>query len=260
MTVSLTGTGGLFTRLGKLGGWQLNVYGVIGTTAPSPSSAWGASGPSIKALGTAITDIDAQFFSAQQQVRDLLYATRDNVRSTLGGSVTAFTSLASSTLTTQVQDDAVLPSPSVETCIAELVRQMELSGSVVESNLTTVAVAADSNNNGTAQLVASLLQADGVRTERCYVEVGEIICTGSAQAGSATAGSEPLSVLGEPAVVTTAYDWPKGSGGSGSLLLTNPTLDNSGGNLLTNSDFDDYTATNDPDNWALDTGTAGATI
>src|SRR5215471_9371601 len=50
MTIPLTGSGGLFTTVGRLAGWLANFQAAIGITTPSPGSNWGATGPVIQDL------------------------------------------------------------------------------------------------------------------------------------------------------------------------------------------------------------------
>ncbi len=55
-------------------------------------------------------------------------------------------------------------------------------------------------------------------------------------------------------------DWPAGSGINDTLIATDPSIDASssiGQNRATNSDFEDFTVVNIPDNWNNEVGVAG---
>src|SRR5688572_18020131 len=107
MSVTLTGTGGLFTRLGKLAASLNNVNGFRAATAPSPSSAWGASGQTIRTVDYQISDIRDQFLSTNTQLIDGLYAQRDSYRATHSSYTSYLRDLAQAVLIQMVHDDAV---------------------------------------------------------------------------------------------------------------------------------------------------------
>jgi hypothetical protein len=56
-----------------------------------------------------------------------------------------------------------------------------------------------------------------------------------------------------------AFDWPLGSNGLTAVSAINADADNSQGNVLTNSSFDEITS-NVPDQWELTSGAAGVNI
>ena len=80
---------------------------------------------------------------------------------------------------------------------------------------------------------------------------------------SGTAGAEVFEVTGEaPISDITDINWPGGSGVSGRVVVTDPTVDASSQinkNLLTNSAFENFT-TNTPNNWTIAVGSAGTQI
>jgi hypothetical protein len=140
----LTGTGGLFTRLGKIVKAIRNTNGYRGATAPAASGTWGASGPSINDLATALNEIEAQFASTNQQLMDGLYVQRTAHRSAQDGLLSYLQSLASTIIITMANDDAVLTSKTLVAATRELIRQMTSSSDDVNANATSVAVAAAS--------------------------------------------------------------------------------------------------------------------
>jgi hypothetical protein len=77
MAITLTGTGGLFTRTGRVGG-MLNALNSFRGTAD-------LSGASIVSVGVGVNNIEAQFQSTNQDLVDGLYTARDGHRSAGAG-------------------------------------------------------------------------------------------------------------------------------------------------------------------------------
>lgn len=264
MAVTLTGTGGLFTRAGKLIGAIRAINGVRASTAAvgvtdDASATWGASGAKVKEINTICTDIWAQYASTNQQLLDGLGSQRDSFRSAVSSFISYASQLASSTVIKMVDDDATLPSRDIRTAMTELVRQMANTSDSVKANTVSASVAAVSTNTGDAAAICSVLDGKGKTLEYAFPEVLELVVTNDSQSGG-TAGQEPLTLSGEVALSDTLdWQWPDGSGARASLTMVDPTLDETGGNLLVNSGFDAFTA-NVPDDWHVVLGTAGTTV
>jgi hypothetical protein len=91
-----------------------------------------------------------------------------------------------------------------------------------------------------------------------FAEVGSLTCTGDAQAGTATAGSEPFQYRGDPAPASVDREtWPGASGATAGTTTVNAAV--TAPNLLTNSTFDTFTVANTPDSWDLGAGTTPGT-
>lgn len=254
MAVTLTGTGGLFTRHGK---WIYEIRSANTYLGGGDISAGG-----LKAVGVSYTDILAQYQSALQYVPDNgdvgLTTGRDAVRAALDSwkNVGAFGCLK--TLVEQVNADATLVSLDAPTAMAELIRQMIGSGTIYNADndidASTVSAATATvtgiTNVGDGKCVASVQRAQDARpNELVYAEVMELHCTGDANSG-ATARQETFDVFGETAASSRfAYNWPLGSGETKSLTAVDAALNVDGGNLLYNSSFNTFTTLNNPDYW-----------
>jgi hypothetical protein len=259
MSITLTGTGGLFTRQGKF--FQAlrsaNIY--LGDTDLTGSETVP------DAVGTSITDIYAQFASADQDVIDGLFTQRDSTRSALDGWKSYLKGRCEDALKKQVHRDVTLVDYTVEGALKELITQMSGSGGLyspdndVDASTVSATRTAASANTGDGNLVVSVLRTDGRTNELALAETLEALCDSDSQEGG-TARNETWTVKGEPvASDPLKWDAPDGSGASATLTCVDATQDNAGGNLLTNSDFEDWTS-NVPDNWTLLVGTAGTTI
>ncbi len=262
MTIALTGSGGLFTRIGHIGGGLLDVAALMGGTA----TARVLSGASmVTRVGQLYTD-----YTASVAFPTLLEGLPTAVAKPTGdgGWQTAqanifsyFTSLATKTIIEMADSDAVLQARTLEYALAELIRQMTANTEYVESSVVAAGSQTDVGTPiGDNEVVASVKNVYGKSLQYLVAETINIVCTQDSQVG-ATAWREAFSVKGETAVPATAYNWPQGSGGAGSVQSVDSLQDvNTSGNVLQNSDFDTATTTNHPDNWVKVTGTIGTSI
>lgn len=248
-------TGNLFNRLGKLGNIikQLRSYqSTQYTNMIDPSS--GIEGqyegePDIQAingsayislLNSAGSGIGSTYQSmAEQTINRMVF--RDNPR--INQTLTANNTLAS---------------------IQEVIRQMGIAGaSVLTTNVTATIGTFQQwiTNTGNGVLNCSTKRPlDGRVLENAFSEDLLFTCTQDSYTGGATEGNETFSVTG---VGTQddyfAFNWPLGSNCSLNISAIDGNSDNTSGNILTNSGFEDWTD-NVPDNWTLVLGTAGTNI
>ena len=261
MSVALTGSGGLFTALGKIGAAQRTVYGHIGTADPSTTAAWGSGGPAIKPVASAINDILTQLAaSAAPQLANGVWGSRDSYREVHQQYLTDLQQLAQSLVIELVHADAVLPSKTLPVALKELIRQMVAGSATLTKNTVSATVAAVAGNTGDAVLICSLVDPTGVNREHVLPEVLDAVVTADGQQdGGATVGAEVLTITGELATTGELnWQWPDGSSSANTVTLVNPS-ENASTNLLTNSAFEAFTA-HSPDNWAIVTGTANTSI
>lgn len=265
MAITYTGTGGIFTRLGKILGGIKAINGIraettaVGVTDDA-TAVWGLGLATVKNIKQIVTDIQGQYLSTLIDKVDGIVAQRDNFRNSVSAILSYLSSLASATLIQQVHDDAVLPQKTLALAMAELIRQMNVDTKTVKYNNVSVAVAAIASpaNTGNSTVVASVLGPTGLLQQHAFPEVIELRVTGDSQSGS-TARSEPLSITGELAQSDVLdWTWPDGSSCTNSMTMCDSRLDASV-NLLTNSDFEAFTS-NKPDNWNIVVGTAGTDI
>lgn len=250
MTMALTGTGGLFTRTGLWLGEARNVWGFLGNSAPSPASAWAASGPTIDCVGGATTLLEVQYQSALQNIFDGHYAERDNARQALNGYVNALKSRANQTLIQQANNDTALTALTTLAAMNLLISQMTTNSNTITKNTVGISNSATSGNIGNPVVVNSLIQGNGKTSEYIYNETLTATVANDNLHG-ATAGSEPVTILGQTADQGGLLDWqwPLGSGTSQSLTITDANV-NSGTNLLNNSAWANWTGAV-PNSWSV---------
>lgn len=266
MSISLTGTGGLYSRLGKYIKAIRALNGLRAETAATPASAWGAGGATVNDVKTAFNAIEGQFQSTLQDSISTLYGIRDQVRSGLNGPISSLAALMQTTLIRMANDDATLVAQDLTTALKELNRQMTASSDSIDANATSISIAAVSSpaNTGNATVIGSVKNPKGVAREYLYAEVMEVTVTGDSGTGS-TAGSEPYSIKGEVKEANSLnWNWPDGSGASASGNIIDPSV-NAGANFLYNSDFEDWAGVPEshasvPDRWYKAVGTIGTHI
>lgn len=254
MAVSLTGTGGLFTRLGKMAGIFLSKTMENSNVTASPSNAsWGLGGVSIVSLGTAVTGIVAQFASADQDIMDGIYAAQQTERTAVSDFAGRMPGLANVTLGRMVAASYTLNPRDIPAAMAALVNQMNGTANVTK-NICTVAISNGTTNYGNPLLAMN--HTDPVTCslrENLFAENISLAITTDAQNGG-TAGSETITILGQASVATTDYAWPSGSGTSTTGTLCDPVA-NASVNLLTDSAVFAFSG-GLPTNWTVTTGDA----
>jgi hypothetical protein len=254
MPVLLTGTGSLPQRLGRL------IYALQSGIAFLGSGDLSAGG--VRSLGVLTSRIEAEYLSTNQDVISGIRANLDAYRSSMMGSLNSdIKAFAEQTVIDMVHADNPLPAKDLETALIELIRQIRATSDSVDASATTATVTYGSGNTGSAIVVCSLRTPRGDLNELVIPEDIKLICTGDAQpGGTATEGQEEWTFAGENALTDTLdVDWPDGSGASGTLTAVDAALDEDGGNLLTNSDFEDFTASA-PDDWVIAVGAAATDI
>lgn len=253
MAVALTGTGGLFTRIGDIGGAVNSVISFI--------NSGDLSGGGVLSVGVATDAVRSEYASARTDLIANLYPARDTYRTAHQTYLAALQAIAKNTLIGMVHDDNPLPAQTLALAMEELISQMEGSSDDVDASTTSATPATGSANVGNGACVATVKRTDGRDNEHVYAEDIVITCTADAVTGSATQFSETFTAKGEAAAASPlAYNWPAGSGALKTLTAVNASGDNATGNKLTNSDFETFTVADTPDNWTILVGVAGTDI
>lgn len=233
-----------FTRLGKIINWIKVVNTHRGTTLPTD------------------TDELLDQYTSDNDAREMVTGVLDALRAYQAGGATITTAArtaAENTLIEMIKADNPQEEDNVEESLKELVTQMEDNSESVDAASVSVTspATAGSNNVGDGVCLVSVKRGDGLTNELVFDEDLIATCETDSQEGSATAGQETFTIRGESAASDPlSHDYPKGSGTNVSITVIDAAQDSSG-NLLTNSDFEDFTTSNTPDNWSLDTGSAG---
>lgn len=230
---------GLFTKLGRLAHSYNRVV-----------SSFGAS------LDTDVSQIASGYRTYDGQVTDSLYATRDSYRGVHGTYLSAIQSLTQNTIIEQVNRDTPLTSKTLANAVTELADQMDGNSESIQRPTTSVLVTADGDNLGDSMLVASLTNEYGDPLDMVFAEDVRFTCTADSASG-ATQYQETLTIQGEPSKSVTAYDWPGGSGATGTISLRDAAVTG----LISNGDFATWSGSPlAPGSWTIGTGTAGTHI
>lgn len=253
MTIALTGTNGLFTRLGHFFGALSDVIALQGGTA----TARVLSGASMATRGTTL-ETDAAYSPSVSPELDGHWTAISSWRSAQASIFSSFNSLAQKEFVRQVDLDASLASRDLTSALKELVRQMTANGTSVNASSVSLGAQTDVGTpTGNVKIVTTSKAPSGLIWQTIYAETLRFTCTSDAQTGGATARNETLSVTGAPAVDPTSYLWPGGSGCNVSVQVTDAQKNNSAGNLLQNMAFETSSNTNSFDNVIFRVGVAG---
>lgn len=244
--IPLVGPGGLWTRWGHWLGWLNAVNTYRGTTLPAR---------------TALADTD--FNTTDQAVIDGLYAQLSAAQQ--GFSILSYVqSQMAATLQQMVTDDGLQYGTGLSYNLNYLIGQMKGASQTVKRSVVGSSTAAGGTNVGNAGLVIGLVDNDGLPSENAYAETIKFTTTADAQSGGATLGQESLSFAGQLAQADALnWNWPDGSGCSGSVQMISGGAYGAGGtqNWLQDGDFEAWaTPSAAPPNWSIVTGTAGTTI
>lgn len=157
--------------------------------------------------------------------------------------------------------NASVPSISSRTpALVELIRQMGVESESVDECTVSASAAALSTNQGSGVVVISTKRGDGLIQQNIVAEVGRLVCTSDSYTGGQTVGQEPFQYTGQPQTAGTwDYNWPTGSAAATGVNAVAASQDASTtGNLLTNSDMEDWSTDVIPElsNWVM-SGTWG---
>lgn len=257
MSVTLTGSGGLGVRLGKMFGACANSISFQGGTATTDVDA-------AASMSTHVTDMETE--AAQSPVVtdqiDGVYTMVDAWRSAQGILINGLKSLAEKVTIRQVHLDATLSVKDITSAIKELQRQMRANSTSIQgSTVSAGAQTAVGSPVGTPKLIISVKNADGYTLQTPFAETIRFTVSADAQTGGATARNETMSIRGAAAVSdTSSYLWPAGSGCSATISLSDAQSNNTRNTLLFNGGFETFNSTNTPGDWVVGIGAAGTDV
>lgn len=217
----------LFTSLGKIGKFVLAIN--------TQQDLWDDK------IGEIATSQDSQI--ARDAISDLL--TAETLSSGRDGVSQVFSKLkaaAENLVIEYVKADQPSKATSLAASIEELRRQMVVSSETVKTAAVASTATALTTNSGNGAIVTTTKRGDGKVQELIVAETGFLQCTSDSQTGNATEGEETFTFAGEGDDGNRGrQDWPTGSGASATVTGINPSKDNDGGNILTNSDMETWT-------------------
>lgn len=248
MTVTLTGTGGLMTRLGRFGGLTNAVNAFRGTAD--------LSGASIVSAGVGTDHIEAQFQSTLQGQIDGLYNALANYRGQHGAFLSTVKGYAQSVLVQMFVNDGSIQTPTATLALKTLVSQMTGASASVKGNTVSASISAGTNT-GNGACIGSVVAPNGTTLQYVNAETLVLTAASDSQSGGAAAGSETWKIVGAASESDQLmYDWPLGSAVSTQTLTIDPA---GSANLVANGTFEAFT-TNTPNQWVISVGTAGTSV
>lgn len=234
MSVTLLGTEGFFTRGGAWIGEYNRVAALYGS-----------------ALDTGFQSIWNQYVSSDQAAVQTL---PDAVTAFRASSVTYQNALAAdaqSSVVLQVKRDTSVVPETLARAFSIIYTQMKAANASINRPTLTATVAYGSGNLGDTKFALSTTNIYGDPLDMTLSEVFSATCTEQGSGFDST-----FSAVGEPAVATTQWDWPQGSGARQTVAVVDPAVDG----IVTNGAFSSFTVANKPDDWDIVNGAAGVTV
>ena len=253
MALTLTGSGGVFTRLGK-------IFGMMSDVRTHMSD-----------IETEIADVQGAYSAADSWMVASLVAAKEARIAQAGGVMNDLRSIAIDTLVEMCWADSqtglsgILPRKDLESALLYLIRDMDTAVASVNLNTSSVgSPALGAGNTGTGKLVVSVeptnLPTPNVATmSNVRNEKLEVRCIQDAQGQAILKGAETFEIRGLAAYDNLDRRFPAGSGVRQSISCVSASIDAGGvgQNMLRNTDFENFTTANVADYWTTVTGTAG---
>lgn len=253
MALTLTGSGGVFTRLGK-------IFGMMSDVRTHMSD-----------IETEIADVQGAYSAADSWMVASLVASKEARIAQAGGVMNDLRSIAIDTLVEMCWADSqtglsgILPRKDLESALLYLIRDMDAAVASVNLNTSSVgSPALGAGNTGTGKLVVSVeptnLPTPNVATmSNVRNEKLEVRCIQDAQGQAILRGAETFEIRGLAAYDNLDRRFPAGSGVRQSISCVSASIDAGGvgQNMLRNTDFENFTTANVADYWTTVTGTAG---
>lgn len=245
--IPLTGSEGLFTRIGVLAGLASAVNVDRGTVVPGH-----------------VGEIQQQFINTDQDVIDSLYSYMLSYQNSCSGIMSNVKTMASNAVVEMANDSVPQPNSQLSTAMQLLIAQMKAANQTVNACTVGGTITPYPTNSGNAVGVVSHKDVNGKDTEYMFAELATATVVNDYQGSSSLLGVEPIT-LTSPAAVQDTLSWlyPAGSGATKALAAISALTNGSSGtsNWLNNGAMESFTASaNIPDYWHIGTGVAGSTV
>lgn len=240
MAITYTGQEGLAVRLGTV---IREVNRVV--------SAYGSN------LNTGVAAIASGFYTNDSIVCDTLYSTRDSYRGVHQTYLGALATVANNTAIEQSNRSSPLPSKTTLNALKAVIQDMKDNTQTFNRPTCSASVSAGSSNAGNAVVAVSLTNNYGDPLDLVHAETLKLTVTADSEAG-ATLHQETITVQGEPVKSVWDYQWPAGSGATGSFNITDAATTT----VVTDGSFESWggTGNNTPTHWTAVTGSYGTHI
>lgn len=268
MAVTLTGTGGLFTRLGKLFGLAKTIR--THQQAIAPTAATSTSG--VRTIYSVFASTTGTLPMASDLVRSI--SNEDIVADASIGTLAGIKAAAERTLIEMVDADTKLPEKTVPEAMRELAFQMNRdTNKIAVSSFTVGAASYNAANTGNAVVIVSLEAPKIIKNnvvfsskiaDQPYVRAETLTfsCADDTKTAGISSGSEIWTVTGDRSYPNLDRRWRAGSGTALRITATSGDQDAGdvpGRSILTNGDFEVFES-NVPINWELSVGTAATHV
>lgn len=267
MTIPLSGSGGLFTRTGHLGG----IIGVNTSLANLDLNSY--RGTTMPAKITQILNDYAASPDDRLLVDNLLSGALWPWQGAQNAFLTAISTLLSNTIIQMAQQDTPLPAQNIVNALNLLISQMVTAVASVNSSVPSLgSQTAVGSPNGNPIIVGSVKDANGLALQYCFPETMTFTCTRDSQTGGTVLNQEQMTIT-SPAPISMSsqggngplsWPWPQGSGISVVQNLIDAAVNYSGntagGSVLVNGNFSTFTVPNQPDNWVVGAGIVGTNV
>lgn len=242
MAISIVSTvNGLANRWGALIAGQNEQNTLYGTTLPARTNT-----------------ITGLYLTAQNDVVQGIYSAESNYQGTGQTQYGYYQGVATQTMIEQVNANYNPPqSFSQSQAIVLVNNQLVSTASGFQKPTVAYTGTAGAANTGNAVLSVSLQNQYGVLQDYLFAESISLLVTSDSGHNGGTAFQETVTWLGAPPVNSNAYNWPQGSGATGSLQETNGDSTT----LISNGGFEAWpTAALPPTGWTIATGTANTNV
>src|ERR1700723_1815477 len=245
MAIAFAGANGLFTLLGKI--FNFNY---------ATSNDWQ------QYIDSYLAGIVSAYASPNQAAAAGIPALQPVALQGAGAAFAGLQAAAQATILSIVAADQPSRATNIQDAIAEVIRQMGQQAATVQScsvsaSTTTLANVTNKGNGGTLAIVLTTYLGTGMIQQNIVAEVGQMFCIADSQTGGLPVGNESWNFLGQPddgqnEVGTT---WPTGSAANATITGVSYQGNGTQGNLLTNTDFENWSGS--PvglNNWTITTG------
>ncbi len=248
-TIPLTGSQGLFPRLGTLATLLNSINTSRGTDVPAD-----------------VTLINDQFTSTDQQVINNLYSSLLSYQNSCSSFNSAIRTMANNTVISMANDAVLLPNQSLQTALQSLIAQMIAQSQTVNQCVLSSSVTYSPSNIGNPNVVISLRDVNNLLVEDCFAEPATATVTQDGQTSPSLVGRETINLQSQFSVSDTfLWLYPAGSGTNLNISAVSGLTNNGGGttNWLNNGSYESWSPTGTsgvPVGWTVGVGTPGTTI
>jgi hypothetical protein len=234
MAIDYTGDYGIFTKIGLIGGFlsEINTFQNALANVKSPPFVDKFTDERKTSLVLDyIPSIESQIQACSDMVPNLLVNIAANV-----------------VIDGVRKHDPLIPE-NISDCMSELIINMNADSQTVKG-FTTVASVADVSAKST--VVVGLRNGDGNHNQHIFSEKVRLEVSSDSYSGGTVAGNEIFTIIAkDQASSVYNYDYPSGSGATGTTARVDVTASQSSGNSIENGMFTTATSDKGPEGWSV---------